>query len=220
MEKEKSIAERLIPAVLPEGETAYDEDGRILNLDQESDGGPPEWVCARPKSGDEVGIGVPILEPAGEIETAIQLKEDKSYKARRFLELVGNGVAPFDAARAQHTNLREIRKDPQMRQDLKALKDLIQNSRFPGDLRKEMVRAGLNRVFLDNITGKLKQQKLALDAARQMAKDPEIGLNIPTPSPSVTIDLGALGSMVDKMKPIAGLEDILVTVETEDEDAS
>jgi len=58
-----------------------------------------------------------------------------------------------------------------------ALEQLVGTYFLPPEARKQMVRAGLNKIFLDNVDSEeINNQKLALDAAKQISSDPEVGL--------------------------------------------
>lgn len=192
---EETISDRLVPEIYP-----------VAKMD-------PLWVEALPKTGDEVTCPVPAVnDPEPDVPVEISGQKEGSIKARRFLELVVAGEEPARAARKLHTKLQSLIRDDEVRL---ALKNLLEGSRLPADVRKEMVRAGLNSMFMRNVSGKLKEQKIALEAAKQIARDPEVGLNLPPMGVAVPIDVSALGQMMSKMKPIPGLEDIL-DVDSED----
>lgn len=173
------------------------------------EGDTPGWSGEPERFGDEEMLPVADIKPALIDVSSVPQKSRASVQAKRFLELISNGVLPNTAAENLNENLPELRKDATIR---KGLKLLVEQSRFPAEVRKEMVRAGLNKLFMENINGSLKEQKVALEASKQIAKDPETGLTTPNIGPQVHIDMGALTEMLQKMKPIAGLEDI--TVET------
>lgn len=176
----------------------------------------PMWVEAKQAMGDEIVVPVPVAdEDDTNIGVEINTKQTRSIRARRFLELVEDGMTPSNAAKRLHSNLRNMNHNTDIRT---GLRELVDNARFPAEIRKEMVRAGLNSIFLRNVAGKLKEQKIALDAARQIAKDPEVGLNAITAGPSVNIDLSTLGTLLEKMKPIAGLESVLEAEKSKEDD--
>ena len=58
-----------------------------------------------------------------------------------------------------------------------------------------MVRAGLNRIFITNVeSSDVNQQRLALDAAKQIGADPEVGLNV-EPTGGIVINIGELDAV-------------------------
>ncbi len=177
---------------------------RLTDKDVPPPPGPPEWVSETYPKGEEV-ITAEVTAEDPDINATVQLKPDHGLKARRFLDLVASGVKPSEAAYKLQGTVGDFCNSVELRD---ALKKLVDTARLPAEVRKEMVRSGLNSIFLRNIQGKLKEQKIALQAAQQISKDPEIGLNMPNIGPSVVINMDALGTMMQNMKPIEGLEEI------------
>lgn len=170
----------------------------------------PFFVDYNDRRPDPIPVPVPMAHPEEhDIDATVSEVPERKTKARHFLELVNDGMPPSQAVRAVHTTMQDLRKDADVRAQLK---DLIVVNRLPADIRKEMVRSGLNSLFMKNIgSDRLKDQKMALDVAKQISKDPEVGLSGPVGGPSVTIDMGSFAGLLQKMKPIEGLEDILIT---------
>ena len=62
-------------------------------------------------------------------------------------------------------------------------------------MARELVRAARNKILIQNMDPEAGDPKLALDAAKQIASDPDVGLNAPA-MPLVNIDLGTLGDLM------------------------
>lgn len=142
------------------------------------------------------------MEEVGDTPLKVEVIETTETPAKkmagRFLDLVRSGERPGDAAHMLGTTLKEMDKSIAVQE---ALRELVPYHMKP-ELRKEMVRMGLNKVFLDNIRSADKDYvKLALDAAKQIGSDPDVGLNA-APAGGVTIDLGSLGDLLsEKISP-------------------
>ena len=127
-------------------------------------------------------------------------------RAKRFLEMVQDGQPMWYAARRQGTTIKQLLKRDGMRE---AVKKLMEEGSLPAAVRKQMVRDGLNKIFMQNVEGDLKQQKVALAAAKQIASDPEVGLTAPPTNIGVNIDMRGVMDLMKTTVPIEGLEDLL-----------
>lgn len=172
----------------------------------------PVWVLDSPfkRTGPIRGIlevREADVDATEELEIELITKEQKDLKAKRFVELIKSDMKPSKAARRVGIDMNTIDEKP----DLKArLKKLIEEVNFPAEIRKQMVRSSLDKILLENIEdGGIKEQKLALAAAKEIAKDPDVGLNTQQQNPSVVIDMRNLGKLLDNVKPIEGLEDLI-----------
>ncbi len=119
-------------------------------------------------------------------------------KAKRVLERVSRGETLANAAKNEHLTVGAI-SDPDnpIRQSIQSL---IGGYFLPPEARKQMVRAGLNKVFLTNVASEdPAAQKLALDAAKQIAADPEVGLTQEV-SGGVTINIGELAGVFEQIR--------------------
>src|SRR6266849_3414357 len=147
------------------------------------------------------------LPTDGSVEIEVNPKAEKGLKAKRFLELVESGEKDWVAAPKMGTSLREITESVP---DIRArVQDLLEKKSFNNVVRKEMVRAALNHMLMENYDGNLKQQKVAISAAKEIARDPDVGLNVPPSTASVIIDMSTLGKLRTNLQPIPGLETIL-----------
>lgn len=147
-----------------------------------------------------------VLNPEEQsLESDVNLKPNKSIKAERYLELIAAGEPEHRAARFVGSTVRDMNKDPDMKA---AVKRLIEEWGLPEVMRKFAVKASLNKILMENID-KPKGHKLALQAAKQIAMDSDTGLNQAPQGASVNIDLGALGNLLQELKPIKGLENVL-----------
>lgn len=142
-----------------------------------------------------------------DIEVEVTKKPEKGLKAKRFLELIEGGEKDWIAARKMGTTLREINETVP---DIRArVQELLEKKSFNHVVRKEMVRAALNHMLMENYDGNLKQQKVAISAAKEIARDPDVGLNQPPSVASITIDMSTLAKLKSNLQPIPGLESIL-----------
>lgn len=66
--------------------------------------------------------------------------------------------------------------------------DLISKFHLPDVVARETVRAARNKLLLENL-GPGGDRKIALEAAKQIAADPDVGLTAP-PAPPVQINIG------------------------------
>jgi hypothetical protein len=73
----------------------------------------------------------------------------------------------------------------------------IQTYQMNPGVDRELVRAVRRKVLIDEGLSETGDRKLALDAAKQIATDPDVGLNAP-PQPIVQINLTELQTVIDK----------------------
>lgn len=187
--------------LLSENETIAE---RLVGVGKEPK--PAEFVVPEIRVKDDaISLDLPS-DTAVEVEVTHKIEEN--IKAKRFLELIeGGGLKDWEAARKMGTTLRQIHQDlPDIRTKVK---QLLEKNSFNSAVRKEMVRAALNHILMENVDGNLKQQKVAISAAKEIAKDPDVGLNVPPSVIGVTIDMTALGKLRSDLEPIPGLEKIL-----------
>lgn len=147
---------------------------------------------------------IPVVD--NEINVEVTTKIDQNIKAKRFLELVQGGVAQWDAAKQMGTTIKDLYQTQGMKS---AVKRLIETNNLPAAVRKELVRSGLNKIFMENVDGGPKEQKLALQAAKQIASDPDVALNLPPSNISVNVDVSKLNELFKSLKPseaLAGLD--------------
>ena len=119
-------------------------------------------------------------------------------RAKRLLTRVQTGETLQEAAAAERTTMAEIRDT---RSPIRAsLEQLIGSYFIPPEARKQMVRAGLNKIFMENVssTDPL-MQKTALDAAKQISLDPEVGLQ-QDQGGGVVINIGDLEGVFKQLR--------------------
>lgn len=119
-------------------------------------------------------------------------------RAKRLLTRLKNGESLSAATNAERMRVSEL-KDPEspVRQ---SLEQLMGKYFLPPKARAQMVRAGLNKVFIENIQSEdLAAQKLALDAAKQIAADPETGLTSQDAG-GVVINIGELAGVFSQIR--------------------
>ncbi len=176
---------------------------RLRPKPQEADEYPP-WIEDNFQLKGEIMSTEPTKEEEG-VETEVNFKENKSLKAERFLELIAAGEIPYRAGQQLNVKVGDMMKS----KDIKvAVKKLIENGTLPAVVRKAMVRAGLDQIFMEGLESP-KGHKNAIQAAKLISQDPDVGLNAPPVGVGVNIDLGSLGNLMKDIKPIEGLEDIL-----------
>lgn len=96
-------------------------------------------------------------------------------RAKRLLDRVSRGESLANAAKAERMTVAEIKSDDSPVRA--SIQQLIGTYFLPPEARRQMVRAGLNKVFLENVgSADPAAQKVALDAAKQIGADPEVGL--------------------------------------------
>ena len=78
--------------------------------------------------------------------------------------------------------------------------DKIKNYALPSEAVRELVRAGRNQVIMEGLVDG-GDRKLALEAMKQSAGDPSVGLTAP-PTPPVQISIGSLQAIIDKNKTL------------------
>lgn len=173
---------------------------RIRPIDVDASFMPDE--CPSEKK-DSVEV---VLNPEEQsLESDVNLKPNKSIKAERYLELIAAGEPAHRAARFVGSTAGEMAKNPDMKA---AVKKLIDEGTMPALVRKAMIRAGLDKIFMENLENK-KGHKTAIQAAKLISSDPDVGLNIPPQGASVNIDLGILDKLLEGLTPLKGLENVL-----------
>lgn len=155
----------------------------------------------------EIGQGPQVKLTDVAVHLTVRVNRDRKSEvvAKRFLDLIQMGEKPSYAAKKlgipkldkKFMNQKEFRD---------AVKDLIETDTLPAAVRRMMVRAGANRIFMDNIK-KGGDPKLAIDAAKLIGADPEVGLNQPTLI-GVPIDMGALAGMLSQLDKIPELKQL------------
>lgn len=137
------------------------------------------------KEGEEVIPPIPVK--GIEIEGP---REEYREKAQKFIALVGEGMAPHKAAKKLGTTVGAILSRSEM-QD--AITSILEVGGLKSEVKREVLRAGLFKIFVEGVVSTDPHlKKLALDASKQIAADPEIGLA--QAETSVQIDLGSLGT--------------------------
>lgn len=135
-------------------------------------------------------------EDQEKVDTALALRT-----AEKFVSRVAEGEAPWKAAQAIGTTLKKLEKSADMKAAIAAL---LEVGRIEEAVRKQMVEAGLNKLFMRTVdSDDPKHMKVALEAAKLIGQ--QTGQN---PSDvQVTVDLGELGSVLDKGVSLPGLEE-------------
>ena len=123
-------------------------------------------------------------------------KRPKNALAKTFHELVGQGLKPHEAAKRLGHTMKGLMSNESF---TKQVQSLIDTATLPPDVRKAMIRSGLNAIFMQNINQPDKEsQKLAIEAAKVIGSDPDVGLNA-QPQAGIQINLNTLSSVLDKL---------------------
>jgi hypothetical protein len=118
-------------------------------------------------------------------------------KAKRFLDLVRKGVPQGEAAQAVGMSLAQIKRSRLK----KKIEDLTIAYHLPDEIRKQLVKSGLNRLYMMNLGKKdPASQKIFLDTVKQMAADPDVGLD-KSREIGVNINIGELRKQLEEARP-------------------
>ena len=113
-------------------------------------------------------------------------------KAKKFVDLVNSGVKPGEAAAKIGTTLTQINNSDDMR---KAVQRLIDVGKLPAQVRKELYRIGLDKMFLESVNSDdIEERKFALSVAKTAGQDPEIA-TVPAEG-QVNVDLREIGGII------------------------
>lgn len=81
--------------------------------------------------------------------------------------------------------------------------ELLAANYMPPDMVREVIRAGRNKIILEGINAggedELARKRLALEAMKQAASDPEVGLNQP-PQTTINIDMREVVDLAKKLE--------------------
>lgn len=150
-------------------------------------------------------------------EDIISINEKRDRKpgsklAKRFVELVKDeGKTPKQAAALLRVDL----SDPGTYALATELQQLLKGYAAKPEMDRALVRAGRRKIALDAMgLGRdgavLSDPKIALEAFKQMASDPDVGLNAP-PAPLVSLNFGSIEDLLDKMDE----KDVIIDVKVE-----
>lgn len=133
------------------------------------------------------------VDSDGHVETEnTQAEENETQKQQRkavvntFTKLIESGVPPQTAAKKVKAELVNI---PNRDRVLKLIEDTLSKYSVSADVMRASVRAARMKVLLEGIASD--DPDLILNAAKQIASDPEVGLNAP-PATNVKIEIGSL----------------------------
>ena len=130
-----------------------------------------------------------VIKP-GESNAKTRAKQ----KTRDFIDLVRSGLSPEDAAERIGLDLGEVTKISSQADMKSAVSEILNVGFIRSDIRKEYMRAGLNKMITEALMEGDRRDFANL--YKLAASDPEIGLTGPSVAIQTNIDL-------------SGLEDIL-----------
>lgn len=163
------------------------------------------WI--KPEFADKNGDITLITAGPRVVETSIQAVRAKAsdigkLNARRFVDLLRLGHRPGEAAHMMHTTVQTLMENPDTK---KMVQQLADKYTLDAKTTKLVVRALRNKIMLENAD---KDPKLALEAAKQAAEDPDVGLSRGA-QPVAQIDLQFQTLINAPVEPIASLKAIM-----------
>jgi len=169
------------------------EDHQIQDLEEKTLGG--ETVVEFESDQDEPHLVLDTNKNKDDVATA---------KAKKFLDLVRKGCTPGEAAEQVGMSLAQLKRT----RVRKRIEDLTIAYHLPDEIRKLLVKAGLNRLFMMNLGKKdVANQKILLDTIKQMASDPDVGLQS-NQQVGIQINLGELADLISRTPPDIEVKDI------------
>lgn len=124
--------------------------------------------------------------------------------AERFVDLVKHGKTAAQAAQAIGTTVRALNTHSDMQDAIAAL---VSVGELPAEVRRKMLKAGLNKIFMEGVgSDSVKERKLALEAAKLIGQDPEISLT-EGDGAKVVFDLGDLAEVFKKPLTLPGIKE-------------
>lgn len=172
-----------------EGPTVKDDSPILQGEDLEREKGDTTNVISFP------------INNLGEVDVEVEEEKDGLHrpevKVRKFAEALAEGLTPGKAAQRLGTTLKQLKSRSDM---CKAIEELIDVAHVKPEIKKEVIRAGLFKTFVEGITSDDKDaRKIALEASKQMATDPDIGLDR-TSDVSINVNLGELEDVLKDIK--------------------
>jgi hypothetical protein len=120
-------------------------------------------------------------------------KSNAGVVAQKISNLMQKGVPLSEAAKTMGLDAKLMPRELVTKLTVNA----IQTYQMTPGVDRELVRAVRRKVLIDEGLSETGDRKLALDAAKQIATDPDVGLNAP-PQPIVQINLTELQTVIDK----------------------
>jgi len=144
------------------------------------------------------GVPLPMSDTLVEVENGHGASKNPvtvaGKTAKKFVDLMLTGETVQMAAKRLHATVGTLIADPAF---MAQVQGLVVQGYLPAEVRKMMIRGGLNQAFARGINSDDPDlRKDALNAAKQIAEDPEVGLK--HAGPAIEIDLGALADIFNK----------------------
>lgn len=140
---------------------------------------------------------VALVVQAGNKKTAPRIL------AKKLGELIEAGATPEAAALELGLPPRAL-KNASLAEEFKKL---IANATFSADAQRAIVRAARIELLGKGLKAGLEGAKIALEATKQIASDPQVGLTAP-PQTTINLTFAKSGELMDKMDPLPGFEDV------------
>lgn len=123
--------------------------------------------------------------------------------AQKFVDLLKQGKTPGEAAQAIGTTVRALNTQGDMQAAVAAL---VSIGELPAEVRRKMLKAGLNKMFMEGIgSDSVKERKLALEAAKLIGQDE--GMAEADGGTKVVFELGDLAEVFKKPLTLPGIKE-------------
>lgn len=135
-------------------------------------------------------------------ETQVKARDVKTVRAKRFGDLLQQGMRPGEAAHRLKIPLKKLMEEKPTQ---KVVRDLIEGYTFDAQVRKLLQRALVNKGVIDN-SSEGGDKKLLVDYLKMMGSDTEVGVDAPA---QVNVHIGLdkpLKDLLDSTIPVPQLE--------------
>jgi hypothetical protein len=177
----------------------------------------------------ETPVSVTTVQSRGSLNDTTYSALPAQALAKRIVDLVTEGSSVDEATAA--AGIVPSTLSPDVRRQIKEL--LTSGYHVPADIQRAVLRAGRFKIFMQTQEAGLQPEvdadgniissintgalKMALEASKQIAMDPEIGLT-QAPQTVVNIDITALKDVLQNVEALPGLEEEESMVEEEEEE--
>lgn len=145
----------------------------------------------------EVGPLAPLEVKVKPGETNKQTRARQ--KTQSFIDLVKGGLSPEDAAARIGLDLGEVTKISSQTDMKRVVAETLEVGHIRSDLRKEYLRAGLNKMVTEALVEG--DRKSFGDLYKLAASDPEIGLTGPSVAIQNNINISEIGDILREFYP-------------------
>lgn len=160
---------------------------------------------AYPGNAETVAISFPGRDAAPDVsieEDAVEVREDgvpTEAQARKLVELMRRGASLEEVSDKTGLSRECLMRNAVIK---RYIQEMIQNNWVPPAVQRELVRAARVKVLVNALQED--DKKLILRAAKEIASDPEVGLNAP-PSSTVVLNIHDIAEVLDRVSPPPGV---------------